>query len=415
VITRRTFFSHAAGAIAAPLLASTPRDSGKVELYANVGPELLHYNVDVANAALIRKASVRLPSSVQYAWPHVSGRFLYIASSDGYTDPTSTSHHLTAWRIDPQSGDLSMHGEPVHLPARPIHITSDIPSEYLLVAFNNPSSARVYRINRDLTVGSEKPQTGIADPGIYAHQIRVTPGNRHAILVTRGNNATPTRSEDPGALKMFDYRAGLLLKEASIAPNGGYGFGPRHLDFHPSKPWVYVSLERQNKVYVYRLENGRLPADAAFRKDTLSEPNKIGPQQLAGTVHVHPNGRFVYVANRTGGAVDFKGSRVSVEGQNSIAVFSIDQTSGEATLIQLADTRKIHPRTFHIDPGGRLMVAQHNQPMNVREADAVRAVPAGLTVFRIGDDGKLSFERVYDIEVGNETMFWMGMVHTPYR
>jgi hypothetical protein len=50
-------------------------------------------------------------------------------------------------------------------------------------------------------------------------------------------------------------------------------------------------------LYVYRLENGRLPPDTAFRKDTLSEPNKIGPQQLAGTVHVHPNGRFVYVAN----------------------------------------------------------------------------------------------------------------------
>ena len=38
---------------------------------------------------------------------------------------------------------------------------------------------------------------------------------------------------------------GVLRDEVSIAPNGGYGFGPRHLDFHPSKPWIYVSLERQ--------------------------------------------------------------------------------------------------------------------------------------------------------------------------
>jgi hypothetical protein len=31
-------------------------------------------------------------------------------------------------------------------------------------------------------------------------------------------------------------------------------------------------------------------------------------------------------------------------------------------------------------------------------------------VFRIGDDGKLDFVRKYDVEVGNQQMFWMGMV-----
>jgi len=33
-----------------------------------------------------------------------------------------------------------------------------------------------------------------------------------------------------------------------------------------------------------------------------------------------------------------------------------------------------------------------------------------ILVFRIGDDGKLTFERKYDIDVGDKTMFWMGMV-----
>jgi hypothetical protein len=37
-------------------------------------------------------------------------------------------------------------------------------------------------------------------------------------------------------------------------------------------------------------------------------------------------------------------------------------------------------------------------------------MPAGLSVFRIGDDGKLTFVRKYDIDVGGKTMFWMGMV-----
>ena len=72
--------------------------------------------------------------------------------------------------------------------------------------------------------------------------------------------------------------------------------------------------------------------------------------------------------------------------------------------------QKIHPRTFHIDPSGRLLVAEHNLPLDVREGDAVKTVPAGLSVFRMGTDGKLTFARKYDIDVGPFTQWWTGMV-----
>ena len=89
------------------------------------------------------------------------------------------------------------------------------------------------------------------------------------------------------------------------------------------------------------------------------------------------------------------------------------QSTGEPTPIQHIETQKIHPRTFHIDPSGRMMVVQHNLPVNVRDGDTVKRVPAGLSVFRIGDDGKLTFVRTYDVDVGGKTMFWMGMVPLP--
>jgi hypothetical protein len=69
---------------------------------------------------------------------------------------------------------------------------------------------------------------------------------------------------------------------------------------------------------------------------------------------------------------------------------------------------KIHPRTFHIDPGERLLVAEHNLPVNAGWGYGEDS--AGLSVFRIGDGGKLTFVRKYDIDVGDKTMFWMGMV-----
>jgi 6-phosphogluconolactonase (cycloisomerase 2 family) len=395
-----------------PGLSSAQQASNKVALYANVGADLTHYDVDVTGAELIKQATVALPAGVQYAWPHVSRRYLYVATSSsapGY-GTAGTEHHVTAFSIDPASGALTPHGAPIRLPARPIHISTDIPSEYILVAFNNPSAVRVYRINKDFTPGEEVKQPGPIDAGIFAHQVRVTPDNRLAILVTRGNEATPTKPEDPGALKVFEYKDGVLTNEGSIAPNGGKEFGPRHLDFHPSKPWMYVSIETQNKMYLFRMDDGRINPDIAYRAETLAEPNNIRARQAAGTVHVHPNGRFVYGANRAEATTEFQGKPVFKGGENSIVVYSIDQSTGEPTPIQHIETQKIHPRTFHIDPSGRLLVAQHNLPVNVRDGDAIKTVPAGLSVFRIGDDGKLIFVRTYDVDVGDKTMFWMGMV-----
>ena len=248
------------------------------------------------------------------------------------------------------------------------------------------------------------------DAGIYAHQVRVTPDGRHVVLVTRGNEGTAQRSEDPGALMVFDYKNGVLSHEYKIAPNGGRGYGPRHLDFHPTKPWMYVSVETQNQIHMHRMQEGKPLPEVVFNKTTLLEPNNIRSRQAASTVHVHPNGRFVYGANRSQDVVDFNGKKVYKGGENSIVVYAIGQETGEPTAIQHIETQKFHPRTFHIDPGGRMLVAQHNLPMDVRDGDRVRTVSAGLSVFRMNGDGRLAIARTYDIDVGAESMWWMGMV-----
>jgi 6-phosphogluconolactonase len=314
--------------------------SARVALYASVGPELTQYDVDVAGASLTRRATVRLPANVHYAWPHASGPYLYVASSD--TAPgmgtAGGRHHVSAFRIDEASGALTPHGDPIPLATRPIHMTTDIPSEHLLVAFSNPSGIRVYRVNRDGSPGSEVAQPGPIDVGIYGHQVRVSPDNRLAILVTRGNDAAGDKPEEPGALKVFNYRDGLLTDEVSIAPNGGYGFGPRHLDFHPNRRWVYVSLERQNKLDMFEISGSALSAAPAFRKDTLAEPNNIRGRQAAGTVHVHPNGRFVYAVNRASSTRKVEARSVFAGGENTLAVYEINSGTGEPILIQHVDT-----------------------------------------------------------------------------
>ncbi len=411
--SRRDFLSLVAGSVALPGLAAAQAQvpARKVALYANIGAELMHFEVDAATATLTRRDSVTLPAAVQYCWPHASRGTLYAATSGPtprYGKPV-VEHHVSALRINPASGALTKHGEAIMLPAAPVHLTIDGPSQHLLVAFYNPSALRVYRINADFTPGGEVKQDNI-DAGVFAHQVRVTPNNRHVILVARGNEATPKRPEDPGGLKLFDYKDGVLSNGTDIAPNAGRGYGPRHLDFHPTQPWMYVSVETQNKLHMHRLQTGKPLAGVVYAKETLAEPNNIRSRQAAGTVHVHPNGRFVYGANRSQDVAEFLGKRVYRGGENNIAVYAIDQKTGEPTPIQHIETQAIHPRTFHIDPSGRMLVAQHNLPVDVRDGSGVRTLPAGLSTFRIGADGKLTFVRKYDFDVGSSTMFWMGMV-----
>jgi 6-phosphogluconolactonase len=384
--------------------------ANRVALYAAVGPELTHYEVDVEGASLTRRATVSLPANIHYCWPHASRPILYIASSDsasGTGGPVGSNHHVTALAIDPATGALSPHGAPIALPTRPIHMTTDIPSDYILVAFSNPSGLAVYRVNADGTPGREVEQEDEVYPGIYAHQVRVRLDNRKVILVARGHDAAGGNQEEPGALLVFDYRNGQLTNEASIAPNGGYGFGPRHLDFHPTQPWVYVSLERQNRLDMFAFHDATLLAAPIYRQGTLAEPDNIRGRQAVGTVKLHPSGRVAYVANRASSTVEEGGRKVFVGGENNLAVFAIDQESGEPTPIQHAETHGIHCRNFHIDPGGRLLVASHITGLPLRDGSFV---PACLSLFRIGDDGRLDFARKYDVETGDRQMFWMGMV-----
>ena len=385
--------------------------SAKVALYSAVDDELTHYDVDVEGAALTRRESVKVPAFVQYAWPHPTGPYLYVTTSNRGPGLKGDRNHLSAYRIDVRSGALTLHGDPALLPHRAVHMCIDPAGKYALNAHNLPRSGiTVHRIAPNCSIGAEVGQPAGLDYGIYPHQVRMTPSGRTTILVDRGNSAEHGKAEDPGALRSFGFDAGVFSPGQVVAPKGGYGFGPRHVDFHPSQPWMYVSDEKRSLLYMFRMPGDTLEPEAAVTCDLLAERRNVKPRQLGGTIHVHPDGRTVYVANRADYTVDYEGRKVFGGGENSIAVFALDRVSGEPTLIQHIGSHGFHPRTFHIDPTGRMLVAAHITPMDVRDASGIITVPATMAVFRIEQDGKLSYMRRYDVDVGKAFLWWMGMV-----
>jgi 6-phosphogluconolactonase len=392
--------------------AQRTHDETPISVYAAIGKTLTHYDLHHHNATLTRRASLALPFKVQYAWPHPTAPYLYAACSNGSPEAGGDAHCVVALRRDGGTGALSIHGAPVALPSRPVHMTVDGAGTHAVVAYNRPSSLTVHRIESDGTLGAVVKQHAALDTGIYVHQVRVALTNKAVIVVARGNMAKESIPEDPGSLKVFSYVDGQLTPSVSVAPNGGYGFGPRHLDFHPREPWVYVSLESQNLLHMYRAnaDGDRLEATPAYVKELLADVAGVKRRQRSGTIHVHPNGQFVYVANRASGVETIDGKEVYIGGENNIAVFSIDPRSGEPTLIQHADTHGIVARTFALDASGRFLIAANSQPILAREGNALVTIPASLAVFRVGDDGKLDYVNKRDVDVGDQSLFWMGMI-----
>lgn len=368
----------------AAALLGVRSDGADAALYAALGPELTTYGVDVAKASLERRGSVTLPENVQEAWPHPSKKFLYVAWSNNQKGAAGR-HGVTAFRVDAGTGVLRQHGEAIAVPARTVFLTVDIAGKHIVVAYNDPSMLTVHRIEADGRLGAAVPQAAGLRFGVYAHQVRVDPTNRMVISVARGNGPTEKKKEDPGSLQVFGYKDGILTNRATIAPGGGYNFQPRHLEFHPTLPVAYITLERQNKVQAYRVISGpSLSAAPLFTKETLEDVGTMD-WQATSAIHAHPNGRFLYLGNRG----------LEGKGENSIAVYALDGRTGEPTRIQNADTRGAHPRTFTLDPSGRLLVVANMQP-------------GSLSMFRIGADGKLEFVRKYD-QAGGRGLFWVGM------
>jgi 6-phosphogluconolactonase len=382
----------------------------KAVFYQSIGPELAHYDIDVDGAALVRQGSVTIAgANVQYVWPHPSKKYLYAVSSNGGpgTIP-GTKHVATAFRIDPDSGALKFHGGHTSLPSRPVHCSIDRSGEYLLTAYNYPSNITVHHIESDGTLGEPVAPSEKLDVGIFAHQVLTTPGNKTAIMVTRGNNPEAAKPEDPGALKVYGFKDGVLSNLASIQRDNGLGFGPRHFDIHPTEPWLFLSVERQSELHVYRLNgDGTLPRDAMFIKNALADRSNHSHTQMAGAIHVHPNGRFVTMTNRNSGTEEIDGRKVFKGGENNVATFSINPASGEPTLIQNIEAQTIHLRTFAIDPSGRLLIAASILPMAMRDGSTMRAA---LVLYRIGADGRLTFARKYDVDTGRFMQFWTGIV-----
>ncbi len=275
-----------------------------------------------------------------------SKRFLYAVNevSDFLGKPSGA---VSAFKIDPVSGNLRLLNEQATQGADPCHLSVDSRKQTLLVANYTGGNVSVFPLRSDGTLGivAEVKQHEGSGPkeqqkGPHAHCVIFDRSERYAFASDLGIDKVMIYRVDRATGKLTSAKQPF----AELKP----GAGPRHLSFHPSGKYLYVisELDSTMSAFAYNEREGTLTMI-----DTVSTlPSDFSGTSFCADVHVSPSGNFLYGSNR---------------GHNSIVVFAIDQRTGKLTLVEHVSTEGNWPRNFTIDPTGAFLLVANQRSDNV--------------------------------------------------
>ncbi len=167
----------------------------------------------------------------------------------------------------------------------------------------------------------------------HAHWTGVSPDNRFVFV--------PDLGLDQVVIYKLDAATGKIEAHGSgITPPGS---GPRHMKFHPNGRWIYVVNELSLTVTVFEYDAtlGTMTPRQTIETIPAIELEREKAKSCS-EIRVHPNGKFVYAANR---------------GHDTITVFAVDQTKGELKLVQRENPRCATPRNFNLTPDAKWLLA----------------------------------------------------------
>lgn len=242
------------------------------------------------------------------------------------------------------------------LPGSPTHLSTDRQGRFLFSASYSGACVSVSPIGADGVVGEPVQRL---DGLEGCHSTNIDADNR--VLWA------PCLKED--RIRLYDLGAdGKLTEHAQRELSAAAGAGPRHMDFHPNRRFAYCVNELNSSVDVIRLD----APDGVYRTvQTLDAmPDGFAATRWAADIHLTPNGRFLYVSDRTA---------------SLLSIFQVSQDGGTLTLAGHQPT-ETQPRGFNIDHSGEFVIAsgQKSQHIEVYRIDEENGGLQPLARYAVG-------------------------------
>jgi len=289
-----------------------------------------------ATTAPVLAAETKNPSFLAL---HPNGRFLYVVGEiESFEGKKSGA--VSAFAIDPKTGDLKLLNQQPSEGTGPCHLVVDKPGKNVLVANYGGGNVAVLPIGAD---GRLAPAASVAmHEGTGPNKSRQEKPHAHGIYLSADQRFA--FSPDLGADRVFVYRydaakGTLDLHGAAALPPGS---GPRHLAFDPKGRHAYVINELLSTITAFAYDAAKGTLVAGETVSTL--PAGVAGGSSTAEVAVSPDGRFVYGSNR---------------GHDSLAVFARDEATGRLTPVGHVPVGGKTPRHFAFDPTGQYVLAAH--------------------------------------------------------
>lgn len=312
--------------------------------------------------------------------------------------------YLRSYRIDPETGRLTLINEIESLCAAPSYVAPTPNGKHIVVChcadpfhvnklvknsdgtYSNQvimddAALILVRVNEDGSLGAiadayitpsnaklVEDSKILVDPITNHIQLTRVISRQHAVVASPSGHLYAVMDKGMDRVHMFrvDYENEKLIPADSYQDD--LGVFPRYGAYHPTLPILYTNNERKCEIHAFHYEEETGKLTLLQKEEALLPQFKdkeysvacrpMGAQDIA----VHPNGKSLYC---------------TVEGgDNLITVFSIAE-DGCLKLIQNVDCGGIMPRGICISPDARFLLCGNNTSGDV-------------TTFLIGEDGTLT-------------------------
>lgn len=300
-------------------------------------------------------------SNPEFLALHPNGHVVY-ALTQVPLEGGKKSGAIAAFALEPTTGKLTLLNTEASNRGSLTHLAVDGTGKVVVAASYGDGYVTSFPLAADGRVGACATvlnQTGPLGPNKarqdapHPHSVTMSPDGRIAFVA------------DLGVDRVFGYD--VASDKGTIAPHDpafatfAAGTGPRHSKFSPDGKFFYVLDELDSTVTACRYDTKRGVAEPFQRTEAL--PSDFKGKSTASEIRIHPNGRFVYSANR---------------GHDSIAVFARDEKSGALTRVEVVRTGGQTPRNFSLTPDGAWLLCAHQATNN-------------LTVFKVNaETGQLT-------------------------
>src|SRR5437773_3722184 len=267
-----------------------------------------------------------------------------------YAAVRSKPYSVVAYSIDPATGalqTLSTSSLPESMP----YISLDKTGRFLFAASYGGHLISVSAVGSDGRVSAEPLQ--VIPVGRNAHSIRTDESNKFVYVPALGSDQVFQFTFDEKSGRLSSNTPALVLLKPST--------GPRHFVISADNKFVYVLSELLGTVTTFALDGktglltemssaSALPTDTKLvpgaPRGAVGGPNAPPPRNTdndvwAADIHMTPNGRFLYLSERT---------------TSTLAAFNVNADTGKLTYVGNTPTEK-QPRGFAIDPKGKFLIA----------------------------------------------------------